>query len=106
MDSRLWPEVIQTSGAFMARRLDDGRWAMLSIMAFDNTRLNVLAHEDELSIGNFTTDFYCYHNRPAAIYALAMWSGEGDPVGWVRHAGTGRRRDYDPTGAYTEYVNP
>lgn len=105
-DRSLWPEPIRTSGAFMAKRLDDGRWAMLCIMAFDNTRLNVLAHEDDLTEWNFATDFYCYHDRAQSVLALAAWDGEGDPFGWVRHMGTGRRREYDDNGDYTEYVNP
>jgi hypothetical protein len=105
-DRSLWPECIRTSGAFMAKRLDDGRWAMLCIMAYDNTRLNVLEHEDDLSEWNFATDFYCYHDRAASIIALTTWDGEGDPTGWVRHMGTGRRREYEPDGTYNEWVNP
>lgn len=88
----------------MAKRLADGRWAMLSIMAFDNTRLNVLHHEDELSVSNFSADFYCYHDRVQSVLALAAWDGEGDPFGWVRHFATSRRREYDGNGDYREWV--
>ena len=36
-------------------------------------------------------DHWCYDSPLAAAAALAVWDGQGEPVGWFRHAATGRR---------------
>jgi hypothetical protein len=38
-------------------------------------------------------DRYCYETLEGAMTALVDWDGNGDPEGWHRHVGTGRRRD-------------
>ena len=39
----------------------------------------------------------------AAVVALALWDGTGEPEGWMRHPTSGRRR---PDGDKTkEYIN-
>lgn len=49
-------------------------------------------------------DRYCYQTLAGAIEAMEQWDGSGDPVGWHRHPGTGRRR---PDGdASREYIDP
>ena len=44
-------------------------------------------------IGDHTgiNDRWCYHSAAAAYRALAEWDGTGEPAGWHRHPGTGRR---------------
>ena len=107
-DRKDWPESIQTSEAFAARQLPDGRWACLNNMALGNVRMNIVEDPDDLYA--WSVDFYCYHNPGWALLALMEWTGEGDPWGWVRHFGSARRRDYEghSTGrdAYREWVNP
>lgn len=36
---------------------------------------------------------WCYKNYAKAKAALDAWDGTGDPLGWHRHPGTGRRYD-------------
>jgi hypothetical protein len=36
-------------------------------------------------------DCWCYPSYAAARSALAAWDGEGEPEGWLRHPGPGRR---------------
>ena len=38
---------------------------------------------------------WCYHSNLAAVQALDVWNGKGEPEGWHRHPKTGRRRDED-----------
>jgi hypothetical protein len=41
-----------------------------------------------------TDDCWCYPNYAEAIIRLMQWLGEGgkgEPEGWIRHPGTGRR---------------
>lgn len=38
-------------------------------------------------------DRWCYKNTPDALAALNAWDGTGEPTGWHRHPGSGRRRD-------------
>jgi hypothetical protein len=49
------------------------------------------------------SDRYCYHTYEAAKKALDAWSGIGDPDGWHRNPGTGRRRKGGTK--ETEYVD-
>ena len=44
-------------------------------------------------IGDESTylDHWCYENVLSAAAALQVWDGAGEPVGWFRHAATGRR---------------
>jgi hypothetical protein len=49
-------------------------------------------------------DHTYYYRHGKAAQALAVWNGEHDPDGWIRHPQTGRRR---PDGdASKEYVWP
>ncbi len=36
---------------------------------------------------------WCYKSYDAAKSALDAWDGTGEPDGWHRHPGTGRRRE-------------
>jgi hypothetical protein len=52
---------------------------------------------------NTFDDRWCYDNYEAAKRALDAWDGIGEPNGWKRHPGSGRRR---PDGNATkEYIN-
>lgn len=44
-------------------------------------------------IGDLTgyDDRWCYHTEADARRALETWDGVGEPEGWHRHPGTGRR---------------
>jgi len=42
-------------------------------------------------------DRWCYHTAAEARAALDAWDGHGEPSGWHRHPGSGRRRT--PEGA-------
>jgi hypothetical protein len=45
---------------------------------------------------------YCYDTVGEAVIALLKWNGVGEPDGWFRNPGTGRRR---PNGDKTkEYI--
>src|SRR5206468_4243847 len=37
-------------------------------------------------------DGWCYSSYEKALDALNKWDGTGEPTGWHRHPGTGRRR--------------
>jgi hypothetical protein len=57
-------------------------------------------------MGDFSSyeDRWCYHSIGDALAALLAWDGHGEPTGWHRHPGTGRRRpEGDPA---QEYINP
>jgi hypothetical protein len=45
------------------------------------------------AIGDYTgyDDRWCYHDHASAKAALAAWDGIGEPAGWHRQPGTGRR---------------
>ncbi len=49
------------------------------------------------------SDRWCYHDRASAVTALEAWDGQGEPTGWHRHPGSGRRIDRE-TGE--EYISP
>jgi len=38
-------------------------------------------------------DRWCFSSLAGAQLALAAWDGNGEPQGWHRHPGTGRRRE-------------
>lgn len=40
-------------------------------------------------------DRWCYSSYAKAKSALDAWDGKGEPTGWHRHPGTGRRVDAD-----------
>jgi len=76
-------------GHLSVRPLGDGRAVYLCDMAFGNLRL---------AVGEFGAvvydDVWCYQQgqTDAAWRAALGWDGQGEPDGWYRHPGTGRRR--------------
>ena len=90
----LWPE-----GELLARRLDDRRYVAVAPRLF--TWALLWGHVDNR---HGFVEHWCYPSLFAAVAAAACWDGTGDPVGWVRHPRTGRRRrDGDES---REYVEP
>jgi hypothetical protein len=76
---------------------DDRRVAVLPLMY---TAAVIVGPEHNLL--NAYDDRWCYHSIAAAWEAAVRWDGTGEPYGWHRHPGTGRRR---PAGDETkEYV--
>lgn len=70
------------------RVLSDGR--ELSVVPMIYTfRLCIGTEGDETGYD----DAYCFHDVQGAIKACMEWDGTGDPEGWHRHIGSGRRRD-------------
>lgn len=69
------------------RRLNGNRWA--GTLRFMFTHAIIVGR-----IGNTTghDDRWCYSLMVDARAALAAWDGEGEPEGWHRHPGSGRRR--------------
>lgn len=71
--------------------LDGGRWAGLSPFLY-TTAIVV----GRLGDTDGFDDRWCYHTSEAAQAALAAWDGIGEPHGWHRQPGTGRRISEDP----------
>lgn len=81
------------------RILPDGRQAEVIPMTYGKARLCVGPADDAVY-----DDGWCYVSPTAAVLALRIWTGAGEPVGWMRHPTSGRRRPGgDPT---VEYVEP
>lgn len=79
------------------KEMPDGREALVVPRMF-----NAL-----ISVGPPGADWYdthwCYETPGQALMALEEWDGTGEPEGWFRHAGSGRRRPGgDPE---KEYIN-
>lgn len=57
-------------------------------------------------IGDMTgfDDRWCYHDRAGAEDAMDAWDCTGEPEGWHRHPGSGRRRCEGP-GEYDDDHN-
>lgn len=74
-------------GRFAVRDLPDGRVAYLTRMIF-TWRLCVSDPDDFCGYD----DGWCYKDFAVALEALKQWDGTGEPQGWHRHPGSGRRR--------------
>jgi hypothetical protein len=74
-----------------ARPIGAGRYAAIRPMAFTHA---VITGRIGDRIG--TDGHWCYHTYPDALVALMRWDGEGEPDGWLRSPGTGRRRSESP----------
>ena len=85
-------------GSLYERKLADGRVIVVYRLLFGCARL-CIGPDDGLTID----DEWHYESGDEAIFASAVWDGEGEPSQWHRHPGSGRRRpDGDPN---REYVN-
>lgn len=80
------------------KTIDDGLFAATKPLLFHWT----------LIVGEIGNKFnylnrWCYATQEEAESALRKWDGNGEPEGWNRHPGTGRRR---PDGdSNKEYIN-
>lgn len=76
--------------------LTDGRIATVAPLTFGRALLTAATPENHV-FGQYDECWY-YETHQEAIYALILWDGTGDPVGWTRHKPSNRRRpDGDPT---------
>lgn len=78
--------LITDAGMLHPRPIPGGRWAAVRPMIFTHA-VAVGRIGDQFSVD----DSWCYPSRDAAKAALDAWTGYGEPAGWIRHPGTGRR---------------
>lgn len=74
-------EYLEDQGYFLLREIDGRGWCGLCRFAFTVGLCYGLAeHSYE--------GRYCFESLADAIYALMLWTGEGDPDGdWIKHKG-------------------
>lgn len=88
-------------GALAMRELPDERLLAVYPMSYGKARLVICADADAFEY----YDGWCYQCPDVALFALAVWDGDGDPpIGWHRELSTGRRRDLNNPTPETEYV--
>jgi hypothetical protein len=73
------------------RLLPNGHWAAIRPMMF-TTAIVTGRMFDRIGYD----DRWCYHDMASAQAALDAWDGTGEPEGWHRHPGTGRRVSRSP----------
>jgi hypothetical protein len=91
--------LVEPLGYSDPKLLNDGRIACIMPLMFTAAIITMtpagMAHGYE--------DRWCYNSKESALEALSKWDGTGEPDGWHRHPGTGRRRATgDPL---QEYIN-
>ncbi len=74
-------------GMLGRRILPDGREAGVYPQLFTAKLVVGLPGDDCLD------DAWCYATESLALAALDAWDGTGEPTGWHRHPGSGRRRE-------------
>lgn len=96
-----WQEYPQGSGQYgLVRRLDEDRY--VGVIPFLFTWGVVVGRLGD--VNHFYDDRWCYDDLNTAVLAATVWEGKGEPTGWHRHLGSGRRR---PDGdASREHVAP
>jgi hypothetical protein len=79
---------LNENGYSDARLISRTQWAALFRFAFTSA---IIVGD----IGDFNgySDRWCYSSLDKAKAALDAWGGDGEPTGWHRHPGTGRRVD-------------
>lgn len=66
--------------------IPDGRWAAIRPMLFTHAIVTGAMFD------TFNVDeHWCYDTSAQAEAALEAWNGYGEPTGWIRHPGSGRR---------------
>lgn len=82
---------------FAVKYLTDGRRIDVTPMTYGKGRLHIAPTADAL----WYDDEWCYERLDDAFVAALAWDGTGEPVGWMRHPDTGRRRPGgDPAAGY------
>lgn len=71
------------------KEFDDGTFGEVSPMTFGKGRLYHCQY-----VGTFpdVIDSWCYDSVLAAVLALSVWDGTGEPIGWFRNPRTGEIR--------------
>lgn len=82
----------------MVRVFADGRIAWIHRLLY--TWAILVVEAEDLSLGH--DDRWCYTSPQLAEKALAEWDGP-EPLGWIRHPSSGRRRENGETAK--EYIN-
>jgi hypothetical protein len=85
-DVGLFLQFLRDTGHLHARVIPGGRYAAVMPFAF-----TVAIIVGRLGDTWGYADRWCYHDLNAAIAALDCWDGQGEPTGWHRQPGTGRR---------------
>jgi hypothetical protein len=78
----------QECGYRDVRPIGNGRWVAISPLMFTHAII-IGAMGDRLGYA----DRWCYSDYRSALAALDAWDGTGEPKGWHRHPGSGRRVD-------------
>lgn len=87
MSDAEWLETFAKDSGYLApKRLPGGRYAAVMPLMF--TAAIVVG---EVGNERWYDDRWCYDSVVAAVLALEVWDGTGDPVGWHRHPRSGRR---------------
>jgi len=85
-----------------SKRLEDGRRLFVYPLTFGKGRLCLSDYD-----GYEIMDEWHYERHDEALHAMEMWvpsEEDGEPEGWFRHPGTGRRRMHgDPMREYTQW---
>lgn len=68
------------------RILPTGKWAAILPLFYTHAIVT-----GEVGDVEGYSDRWCYDYGLAALAALTVWDGEGEPKGWHRHPSTGRR---------------
>jgi hypothetical protein len=98
LDAKIWlAELCTTNNYIEPRIINDRTYAAIMPLIYTHAIITGRIGDDACY-----DDRWCYHGREAAIAALRAWDGTGEPDGWHRHPGTGRRRD----SAEVEYFSP
>lgn len=88
---------------YLAPRLIEGRrWAAIRPLMY--TFAILVGKTDELAVGY--DERWCYERLADALVAFDAWDGKvgTEPVGWIRHPTTGRRRpDGDASREYVDF---
>jgi hypothetical protein len=103
--SYLLDEFIERNGYTAAAVAGDGRVLFLCATIFAGQ----IGLADGLGSGNGVSERWSYETMRDAAFAWRRWERAGferEPVGWVRHQPSNRRRSYDNGPPFDEWVAP
>lgn len=86
------------------RVLPDGRMLVLEPTVWGGWRMHVVYRYSDDEWSSASREMFTYDDRALGAAAFMAWDGVDEPIGWVRHQPSDRRRtNGDPR---TEYVAP
>lgn len=91
----------------MAAQLDDGTAVFVTRTIFAGQ----IGKAEGVDRADGVIDRWSYETMAEAVRAFVVWHSNGfvdEPLGWVRHQPSNRRRSYDngPTDPFDEWVAP